>query len=85
MRVCVCVCISIYIRVEIPSMGSRMVEGCLRESASVGRMDMILALPVRSPYPFTVPWISKAPPRTAASEVADIERTRVSPAAFKDI
>mmetsp|Transcript_40607 Transcript_40607/g.95402 ORF Transcript_40607/g.95402 Transcript_40607/m.95402 type:complete len:258 (+) Transcript_40607:413-1186(+) len=33
---------------------------------SVGKIDIRFAFPVLSPNPFTVPWITDAPPRTAA-------------------
>ena len=39
-------------------------------SFSVGMMDTRLALPQRSPRPLSVPWIWRAPARTAASELA---------------
>src|SRR6516225_11090572 len=39
-------------------------------SLSVGMMDTRLALPQRSPSPLSVPWIWRAPARTAASELA---------------
>ena len=37
---------------------------------SVGISEQRLALPQRSPSPFSVPWICRAPARTAASELA---------------
>ena len=39
-------------------------------SFSVGISEHRLALPQRSPRPFSVPWICRAPARTAASELA---------------
>ena len=39
-------------------------------SFSVGMIEHRLALPQRSPMPFSVPWICRAPARTAASEFA---------------
>ncbi len=39
-------------------------------SMSVGISETRLALPQRSPRPFSVPWIWRAPARTAASEPA---------------
>ena len=41
-----------------------------RLSRSVGISEHRLALPQRSPSPFSVPWICRAPARTAASELA---------------
>ena len=39
-------------------------------SFSVGMIETRLALPQRSPRPLSVPWICRAPARTAASEFA---------------
>ena len=39
-------------------------------SFNVGMIEQRLALPQRSPMPFSVPWICRAPARTAASEFA---------------
>ena len=39
-------------------------------SFSVGMIETRLALPQRSPSPLSVPWICRAPARTAASEFA---------------
>ena len=41
-----------------------------RFSFRVGISEQRLALPQRSPRPFSVPWICRAPARTAASELA---------------
>ena len=41
-----------------------------RFSFKVGISEQRLALPQRSPSPFSVPWICRAPARTAASELA---------------
>ena len=38
--------------------------------SSVGMMEIRLALPQRSPMPFSVPWIWRTPASTAASELA---------------
>ena len=38
--------------------------------SSVGMIEVRSALPQRSPMPFSVPWICRAPARTAASELA---------------
>ena len=39
-------------------------------STSVGMIEIRLALPQRSPMPFSVPWIWRTPASTAASELA---------------